>query len=573
MFFMYYINNLNRESLIQNERNEALKVLQTNFDITINYNAIDANAMNYLFKSDPKIIDIISKATIANEQQRVKLRKILYNHLFKKYKSMKMKGVLQFQFTLPDNTVFLRMHRVDEFGDNLSQVRYTLVYTNKTHKASSGFEQGKTTHSFRNVFPLFDVNKKYIGCYEISFSSKLMQNNLTNVNKIYSHFLIKKNIYNTKKWSKSYLYLDYKQSIENNSYIFTSTHHKDKITIDNLAEYIIKPNKKLIKKNMNDQKKFAFFSVYKHKALILAFLPIQSIKNKSTSAYIVSYTDSQHIINILLRYQLINFLSFIIFSIILFLLYRIITTKDYLEEEVKKQTNELIQKDKIMQEQSKLAAMGEMVGAIAHQWRQPLNSLNINIQNLDDDYVDGLIDAEFLDSFIIKQTKTMNFMSKTIDDFRNFFRIDKIKKTFSVKEAIFTTISIQSAQLNNLNISIKVLGEDFKLTTIESEFLQVILNLITNAKDALIENKTSNGKIFISLQQNIITVSDNAGGIDKKVINRIFEPYFTTKEQGKGTGMGLYMSKMIIEQTVGGTLSVANNKKGAEFKIVFNSLV
>ena len=102
--------------------------------------------------------------------------------------------------------------------------------------------------------------------------------------------------------------------------------------------------------------------------------------------------------------------------------------------------------------------------------------------------------------------------------------------------------------------------------------MQVILNLITNAKDALIEKKISNGNIFITLQQNIITVSDNAGGIDKKVINRIFEPYFTTKEQGKGTGMGLYMSKMIIEQTVGGTLSVVNNKKGAEFKIEFNPL-
>ncbi|WP_321778146.1 sensor histidine kinase [Sulfurimonas sp.] len=485
---------------------------------------------------------------------------------------MKMKGVLQFQFTLPDNTTFLRMHRVDKFGDNLSQVRYTLVYTNKTYKASSGFEQGKTAHSFRNVFPLFDANKRYIGCYEISFSSRVMQNNLTNVNKIYSHFLIKKDMYNTKTLSKKYLLLDYKQSIENDGYMFTSTHNEDKIDTDDLAEYIIKPNKKLIKKNMNNQKKFAYFSVYKDKAQILAFLPIQSIKNKNTSAYIVSYTDSKHIINILLQYKLINFFSFIIFSIILFLLYRIIITKVYLQEEVKKQTNELIKKDKIMQEQSKLAAMGEMVGAIAHQWRQPLNSLNIHIQNLDDDYADGLIDAEFLDSFILKQTKTMNFMSKTIDDFRNFFRIDKIKKTFSVKEAIFTTISIQSAQLNNSNITIKVLGEDFKLTTIESEFLQVILNLITNAKDALIEKKIVQGKIFVFLNKNKIIISDNAGGIDKKIIERIFEPYFTTKEQGKGTGMGLYMSKMIVEQTIDGVLSASNNKEGAEFTIVFNSL-
>ena len=99
-----------------------------------------------------------------------------------------------------------------------------------------------------------------------------------------------------------------------------------------------------------------------------------------------------------------------------------------LTKEVQEHITENLKKDKILQEQSKLVAMGEMVGAIAHQWRQPLNALNINIQNLDDDYIDGLINEEFINNFIYKQTKTINFMSKTIDDFRNFFRVDKIKK-------------------------------------------------------------------------------------------------------------------------------------------------
>jgi len=245
---------------------------------------------------------------------------------------------------------------------------------------------------------------------------------------------------------------------------------------------------------------------------------------------------------------------------------------EHLQDEVEKQTNNNLKKDKILQEQSKLAAMGEMVGAIAHQWRQPLNSLSINIQNLDDDYIDGLIDENFIDSFISKQTKTIQFMSKTIDDFRNFFRVDKIKKVFSVKEAIDATISIQSAQLKNSNINLEIIGEDFKLYTLESEFHQVILNLITNAKDELIAKNIEYGKIVITIAKNKISISDNAGGVPKEIVDRIFEPYFTTKEQGKGTGMGLYMSKMIVEQNIGGILSVKNSKDGAEFTINFNEI-
>ena len=223
----------------------------------------------------------------------------------------------------------------------------------------------------------------------------------------------------------------------------------------------------------------------------------------------------------------------------------------------------------MMQQQSKLASMGEMIGAIAHQWRQPLNSLAIHVQNLDDDFEDGLVDEKFINEFIDDNMKTINFMSHTIDDFRNFFRVDKKRSSFSAKKAINSVLKIQSSMLEKSDITINMFNGDLVVSGYESEFKQVILNLINNAKDALVENHTVEAQINISFEHNKILINDNAGGIPQKIMDRIFEPYFTTKEQGKGTGMGLYMSKMIIEDNMQGSLHVSNVNHGAKFTIEF----
>ncbi|MCU7835053.1 MAG: PAS domain S-box protein [gamma proteobacterium symbiont of Taylorina sp.] len=233
----------------------------------------------------------------------------------------------------------------------------------------------------------------------------------------------------------------------------------------------------------------------------------------------------------------------------------------------KKQQKEIRERDRLLQQQTKLAAMGEMIGSIAHQWRQPLNSLNVNIENLEFDYEDGLIDKEFLDKFIVHQTDTLQYMSKTIDNFRNFFRIDKQKANFSVKKAIENSINIQMSELNKHGISLSVHGEDIIINSFENEFQQAVMNLISNAKDAIIQSKQKDGAIDISLTDGKIIIRDNGGGIPAASIERIFEPYYTTKEQGKGTGMGLYMSKMIIENNMGGKISVLNSGDGACFII------
>jgi signal transduction histidine kinase len=239
-----------------------------------------------------------------------------------------------------------------------------------------------------------------------------------------------------------------------------------------------------------------------------------------------------------------------------------------LKDIVKQKTQEILKQQDILKQQAKLAEMGEMIGAIAHQWRQPLNALGINIQSLIYDFEDDLINKEFLEEFIGKNLKTIKFMSNTIDDFRNFFRIDKHKALFSAKEAINATLSIQKAQLKAHNIDIDVTGDDFKILGYMSEFQQVILNIISNSKDAVVENNIQEPYVKIVLAKPNITIEDNAGGIPKDIIQRVFEPYFTTKEQGKGTGIGLYMSKMIIENNMNGRILLNNTGKGVLTTII-----
>jgi len=219
-----------------------------------------------------------------------------------------------------------------------------------------------------------------------------------------------------------------------------------------------------------------------------------------------------------------------------------------------------------LQQQAKLAMLGEMLGSISHQWKQPLNTISINIQSLKYDFEDQLIDEDFIDEFILKNQETIYFMSETMEDFKNFFKIDKEKKDFSIRESINATIRVLNTQLINNNITINISGEDFIVNGIKGEFQQVILNIVNNAKDALIKNKIKKPQIEITLNKRVITIKDNANGIPQEIIEDIFNPYFTTKKDS-GTGIGLYISKMIIEKNMNGLLSVKNIDNGAEFKI------
>ena len=229
--------------------------------------------------------------------------------------------------------------------------------------------------------------------------------------------------------------------------------------------------------------------------------------------------------------------------------------------------------EKILIQQSKMASMGEMIGAIAHQWRQPLNSIGLYVQDLRDAYKYGELNEEYIASVVSKTMQQLHFMSSTINDFRNFFKPDKLKDEFDLSKIVQNTISLISSQLRSHNIEIfyEIPPEPLWCLGYENELGQAILNLLTNAKDALHERHGDDKKIVVRLRREDTTaaleVEDNGGGISETYIDRVFEPYFTTKEQGKGTGIGLYMTKMIVEENMHGKLSAYNIGGGVVFKI------
>ncbi len=232
-----------------------------------------------------------------------------------------------------------------------------------------------------------------------------------------------------------------------------------------------------------------------------------------------------------------------------------------LTEAIEEQIVENIQKDAIMIHQSRLATMGEMIGAIAHQWRQPLNAIGILIQELRMACSIGVYDQAYVGEIIEDSMRQIKFMSDTIDDFRNFFLPDKKKNLFDVGEAVVKALNFLSVSFRNSDIRIDILKKDKAMIYgFENEFLQAILNILANAKDAIIENKVKNPYVAISISSEgsdaILTIEDNGGGIPKNILDRVFEPYFTTKEFNKGTGIGLYMTKMIIEEHLNGEIFI-----------------
>ncbi|MDD5753388.1 MAG: ATP-binding protein [Methylococcales bacterium] len=242
------------------------------------------------------------------------------------------------------------------------------------------------------------------------------------------------------------------------------------------------------------------------------------------------------------------------------------TLAESIEAEVKNSRK----KDALLIQQSRLAAMGEMMGNIAHQWRQPINALNLVLVNIEDAYRYNELTEEYLHQQVEKGERLVKTMSSTIDDFRNFFKSDGNQEVFDIERAIQNVLGILEASFKNNKIIVEIVTPQFVNTRgVEGQYRQTLLNILSNAKDALLERHVENAKIVITLAQEnefaVVRIGDNAGGIKDDVIEKVFDPYFTTRPEG--SGIGLYMSKMIIENNMRGKLCVKNMDDGAEFVI------
>ena len=248
-------------------------------------------------------------------------------------------------------------------------------------------------------------------------------------------------------------------------------------------------------------------------------------------------------------------------------------TSERLTRLVEKEVAKNQEKQKLLIQQNKLAAMGEMIGSIAHQWRQPLNNITLILHFIRDNVDNPDFTRTMLDRYVQRAWKQINFMSETIDDFRDFYQPSREKTVFDIEEAIHSTLAIIQPQLDKKSIKVKLSGDSFAIKGHKNEFRQAILNILANAKDAILlrqeDRPNFEGEIHILFGTHRVTLSNNGGPASVEVLERMFEPYFTTKFEDKGTGIGLYMTRAIIENNMQGEIVAANTDDGVAFTITF----
>jgi PAS domain S-box-containing protein len=230
------------------------------------------------------------------------------------------------------------------------------------------------------------------------------------------------------------------------------------------------------------------------------------------------------------------------------------------------------EEERMIIQQSRQAALGEMLGNITHHWRQPLNGVGLIIQELALASDSGELSTDHLKASVDNAMQIIFSLSRTLNDFRNFFAPDNEKSRFRVNQVVAGTVSFVRESFKEQQIVIDVKSfEEPLVDGYQNEYSQVLLNILFNARDALSERRNGSALVTVSSftegGKAVVTITDNGGGIEQNIMERIYEPYFTTKDQGKGTGVGLFMAKTIIEKNMGGRLTARNVEGGAEFRI------
>ncbi len=277
-------------------------------------------------------------------------------------------------------------------------------------------------------------------------------------------------------------------------------------------------------------------------------------------------------------------IMYVLFLIGLYMMIQIIlkNEKEYthtLEDKVAKQVAELDDKQHMLAQQSKMVSMGEMLENIAHQWRQPLSVISTSSTGLLLQKELGISAEKDELEILNKINDTAQHLSQTINDFRDFFKSNKEKSLFDIKKIYLKTSILMSSKLKNKDIQVIENLAEIEVEGIEGEFIQVLMNILNNSQDILETTKDDRKLIFVDIYKDgkdtITTIKDNGGGIPNDIINKVFDPYFTTKHKAQGTGIGLYMSMEIIVKHFGGSLEVHNEEyeyegemyKGAKFII------
>ncbi len=564
------ITTYDKNNRIKSHLNNTTQTFETQYNTVYNSYMNISKSIHAIFFDAPIITRILEESLSSDPKQVDISRKKLYQLLKNKYKKLKKLGLEQLHFHTTDSKSFLRMHMPNKYGDDLSEIRYSVTYVNKNKEFIHGLEAGRVVHGFRFVYPMFSRdNKIHLGSVEVSISSKAFIDALEQSFDNDVHFMAKKEII-YKKLFRSYKE-KYVESLENHDYLALNEEDTHQGKAHHLSKDILqKELGKEIDKNLKTERCFSVYAQNNDNITVATFIPLRNIKEKKVVAYLVSYSNNESIKKIIDDFAQINMLFIFINFLILYFIYLLNKNKQKLLDEQKK-----------LAQNAKLESMREMIKNIAHHWRQPLSVISTAASGLHLQHNLNILKDDILDKTLDNIILTTKNLSNTIDDFRDFMLSENEVRTFKIEEMINKTLTLAQPMISDNSIKIiKKIETNTKVTLTEDILIQSIIKIINNSVDILqkIEDKHKRF-IFINVKEinNILVISirDNGGGIPVDIIDNIFEPYFTTKHQASGTGLGLYTVQSNINNVLKGTIEVQNDEvlienttyKGAHFTI------
>lgn len=563
IFICLTIILLGRYSILQKEKellNEKYKTISQNFQD-------NANSLIQTKKNATLAIAL----TLAEDER---IKNILLNNESGDYNldklSQKMREYTNFK------NVWFHIINKDGFSvyrswtnnknDKIENFRLDLQELLKNPSVKSSISVGIYDITFKSMIPLYK-NDKFIGILESITHFNSITKELTDSHGVEPIILV--NSIFTKQlenngFTKIFLQNHYIANLFVSKKILDYLEHKEIDDFLGIKNHIIKDEKLIINVPIIEN------------GIKLANILIFKDLNQIDISEIIEFKKHAF-------FYLIAFLLFLCFTIFIigYYLYtkRLKELNIILQQTIHEEITKNYEKNKILFQQNKMAAMGEMIANIAHQWRQPLSMITTVASSVKLKKELGVLEEEDCDEALTHIVETANYLSNTIDDFQYYFSPNKSKNNFNTKDLIDKVLKLCKMDFKEKNIHIIKNVDNLKLVNFENELLQVIINILNNAKDELFK-KDIERYIFINAYKEdgnyFINIKDNAGGISEEIIDRIFEPYFTTKHKSKGTGLGLYMSQEIMIKHIGGTIGVFNEKytykdedfTGARFEII-----
>ncbi|WP_129006703.1 sensor histidine kinase [Arcobacter sp. CECT 8983] len=497
-------------------------------------------------------------------KEKVQIKKELYLQVINRFNTLRNKKLINITFILPNSEIFLDMKQPFKKTMNENKRAFNFVKNNKENMDS--FEVKDEDTGFNFLYSIKSEND-VVGFLNITFSEQAITSSLMEQYYVLTNFIIKNDNFSKKYLENTEQYKDaHFKGFSHNTNILAELKEVSRKDIMSL-----KPEKKISKQIYNDAMKNEANSIFiNNDNIIVTTIPVMNKLTNRQEAFLAVLSKENGLSNLEKTYRLILLLFIFLYLSILLALYFLISRS--IAE--KNSLNKIIKKDKQLLEQMKLAQMGEMIGNIAHQWRQPLSTISTAASGLKMKHEFGMLEENDIPEFTDTIVTNTKYLSETIDTFRDFIKEEKETKEIVIQERIDETLKIVRASLENSYIKL-INNIDYekplKVEIVAEELAQVLINILNNAKDVIIQRKIEEGTITIDLIQGNknfkITVEDNAKGIEEDVLPKIFDPYFTTKHQFHGTGLGLYMSKLIVEKHLFGRLEAENTNEGAKFII------